>query len=90
MAFLITPGFPWVAVQWGIWQAGGIAVPLPLNSTKPELVPITSLKRCAFYFEYNSMIRCSFIVCGRSARACIWPALEMVLSPPIFPERLLS
>jgi malonyl-CoA/methylmalonyl-CoA synthetase len=37
VAFLVTPGFPWVAVQWGIWRAGGIAVPLPLNSTKSEL-----------------------------------------------------
>jgi malonyl-CoA/methylmalonyl-CoA synthetase len=37
VAFLVTPGFPWVATQWGIWRAGGIAVPLPLNSTKPEL-----------------------------------------------------
>ncbi len=37
VAFLITPGFPWVAVQWGIWLAGGIAVPLPVNSARPEL-----------------------------------------------------
>jgi malonyl-CoA/methylmalonyl-CoA synthetase len=37
VAFLVTPGFPWVAVQWGIWRAGGIAVPLPLDSAKPEL-----------------------------------------------------
>ena len=37
VAFLVTPGFPWVAMQWGIWRAGGIAVPLPLNSTRPEL-----------------------------------------------------
>src|SRR5271167_1899971 len=37
VAFLITPGFPWVAVQWGIWRAGGVAVPLPLNSTRAEL-----------------------------------------------------
>ena len=37
VAFLVTPGFPWVATQWGIWRAGGVAVPLPLNSTKPEL-----------------------------------------------------
>ena len=22
VAFLVTPGFPWVAVQWGIWRAG--------------------------------------------------------------------
>ena len=37
VAFLITPGFPWVAVQWGIWRAGGIAVPLPLGSPANEL-----------------------------------------------------
>jgi len=37
VAFLLTPGFPWVATQWGIWRAGGIAVPLPVNSTRPEL-----------------------------------------------------
>jgi malonyl-CoA/methylmalonyl-CoA synthetase len=37
VAFLLTPGCPWAAVQWGIWRAGGIAVPLPLNSTRPEL-----------------------------------------------------
>jgi malonyl-CoA/methylmalonyl-CoA synthetase len=37
IAFLATPGFPWVAVQWGIWRAGGVAVPLPLNSTRSEL-----------------------------------------------------
>ncbi len=35
--FLITPGFSWVAVQWGVWRAGGIAVPLPLGSPTAEL-----------------------------------------------------
>ncbi len=37
VAFLLAPGFPWVAVQWGIWRAGGVAVPLPLNATRSEL-----------------------------------------------------
>ena len=37
VAFQMEPGFPWVAAQWGIWRAGGIAVPLPLHSTRPEL-----------------------------------------------------
>ena len=37
VAFLVTPGFPWVAVQWGIWRSGGVAVPLPLNSPRSEL-----------------------------------------------------
>jgi acyl-CoA synthetase (AMP-forming)/AMP-acid ligase II len=37
VAFLISPGFAWVAVQLGIWQAGGVAVPLPLGSMPLEL-----------------------------------------------------
>ncbi|MFZ1135161.1 MAG: acyl-CoA synthetase [Candidatus Korobacteraceae bacterium] len=37
VAFLIAPGFRWVAVLWGIWRAGGIAVPLPLGSPSTEL-----------------------------------------------------
>ena len=36
VAFLVSPGFAWVAVQWGIWRAGGIAVPLPLGSPAAE------------------------------------------------------
>lgn len=28
VVFMVTPGFDYVNVQWGIWRAGGIAVPL--------------------------------------------------------------
>ena len=28
IVFMVQPGFEYVAVQWGIWRAGGIAVPL--------------------------------------------------------------
>lgn len=37
VAFLVTPGFEHVAVQWGIWRAGGVAVPLPLSHPPAEL-----------------------------------------------------
>jgi malonyl-CoA/methylmalonyl-CoA synthetase len=37
VAFLVAPGFRWVAVLWGIWRAGGVAVPLPSSSPRPEL-----------------------------------------------------
>jgi len=37
VAFLLPPGIPWIATLWGIWQAGGIAVPLALGSARPEL-----------------------------------------------------
>lgn len=37
VAFFVTPGFDHVAVQWGIWRAGGIAVPLALSHPDAEL-----------------------------------------------------
>jgi len=37
VAFLAAPSFEWVALQWGIWRAGGVAVPLALAHPPPEL-----------------------------------------------------
>jgi malonyl-CoA/methylmalonyl-CoA synthetase len=37
VAFLVPPGFEYAAVQWGIWRAGGIAVPLCVSHPRPEL-----------------------------------------------------
>src|SRR6266545_5525192 len=37
VAFLAPPGFHYVATQWGIWRAGGVAVPLAVSHPPPEL-----------------------------------------------------
>ena len=37
VAFMIDPGFDYVACQWGIWRAGGIAVPLCIFHPLPSL-----------------------------------------------------
>jgi malonyl-CoA/methylmalonyl-CoA synthetase len=37
VAFLVPPSFRHVAIQWGIWRAGGIAVPLALSHPPREL-----------------------------------------------------
>ncbi len=37
VAFLVPPGFQYVAVQWGIWRAGGIAVPMAVSHPAREL-----------------------------------------------------
>jgi malonyl-CoA/methylmalonyl-CoA synthetase len=37
VAFMVNPGFDYVKVQWGIWQAGGIAVPMCLTHPLPSL-----------------------------------------------------
>uniref|UniRef100_B8HNH6 AMP-dependent synthetase and ligase n=1 Tax=Cyanothece sp. (strain PCC 7425 / ATCC 29141) TaxID=395961 RepID=B8HNH6_CYAP4 len=37
VALMIPAGFEYVATQWGIWRAGGIAVPLCVSHPPPEL-----------------------------------------------------
>lgn len=37
VAFMAPPGLTYVAAQWGIWRAGGIAVPLCLAHPLPEI-----------------------------------------------------
>ena len=38
VAFMVSPGIDYVAAQWGIWRAGGIAVPLCITYPLPSLV----------------------------------------------------
>jgi malonyl-CoA/methylmalonyl-CoA synthetase len=37
VAYFVPPSFDHIAVQWGIWRAGGIAVPLALSHPRAEL-----------------------------------------------------
>jgi malonyl-CoA/methylmalonyl-CoA synthetase len=37
VAFLVPSGPEYVATQWGVWMAGGIAVPLSLSATASEI-----------------------------------------------------
>ena len=37
IAYLVPPGFEHLAVQWGIWRGGGVAVPLAISHPPPEL-----------------------------------------------------
>jgi malonyl-CoA/methylmalonyl-CoA synthetase len=37
VAYLIPSGFEHVAIQWGIWRAGGMAVPLCVSHPRPEI-----------------------------------------------------
>ena len=37
IAFMVEPSFDYVRIQWAIWRAGGVAVPLCLTHPAPEL-----------------------------------------------------
>ncbi|MGR3811666.1 acyl-CoA synthetase [Jiulongibacter sp. NS-SX5] len=59
IAFIINPGFEYVAMQWGIWRAGGIAVPLcvkhPFLSLK-YVIEDTSAEQLIYTDDYHELI----------------------------------
>ena len=59
IAFIAPPGFDYVKIQWGIWKAGGIAVPLctkhPFSSIK-YVVDDTDASVIIYSKEYEQLI----------------------------------
>jgi malonyl-CoA/methylmalonyl-CoA synthetase len=81
VAFLVTPGFPWIATQWGIWRAGGIAVPLPLNAARPELEYLTDdTAASSVVFDAAAAHLVAPIAADRGLRAL--PYGRLTLCPP--------
>ncbi len=86
IAFLLTPGFPWVTVQWGIWQAGGIAVPLPLQSAAPELeYLLDDTGASAVIFDTAAALLLAPLAAARNIRTLSYDHLP-VQSPAALPE----
>jgi malonyl-CoA/methylmalonyl-CoA synthetase len=84
--FLITPGFSWVAVQWGIWRAGGVAVPLPQGSPAAELEYfIDDTRAAALVFDAHSAERIGSIAGRRGLRALSSDEL-LVAAPAPLPQ----
>ena len=81
IAFLVAPSFAWVAVQWGIWRAGGIAVPLPAGPPAPELAYFLDDTQASalIYDNANAAIVESL---GRSRRIRIISCDELFAHPP--------
>lgn len=48
IAFLVDPSFEYVALQWGIWRAGGIAVPLCTKHPLPSIKYVLDDTKAAF------------------------------------------
>jgi malonyl-CoA/methylmalonyl-CoA synthetase len=84
VAFLVTPGFLWVATQWGIWRAGGVAVPLPLNSTRPELeYLIDDTGASTLVFDTQAATLLESIAAARGIRAFPYDQLPICPTAPL-------
>ena len=59
IAFIVPSGFDYVRIQWGIWRAGGIAVPLcvshPVASIK-YVIEDSQVSTIVFSKEYEALI----------------------------------
>jgi malonyl-CoA/methylmalonyl-CoA synthetase len=64
VAFMINPSFDYLAVQWGIWRAGGIAVPLCITYPFPSLQYVIE--------DTNA----SIIICSSDFREILSPYAE--------------
>lgn len=63
IAFIIDPSFEYVATQWGIWRAGGVAIPLctkhPLSSLE-YVIDDTQSQALVYSQNYSSKISTLF------------------------------
>ncbi len=59
IAFLVPPSFQYVALQWGIWQAGGIAVPLCTKHPLPSIQYVledTQAEKIIYAPEFENLL----------------------------------
>jgi malonyl-CoA/methylmalonyl-CoA synthetase len=90
VAFLMTPGFLWVATQWGIWRAGGVAVPLPLTSPRAELEYfIDNAQASTLVFDTLAAPLLSPIAAARGIRALSYDHLA-ACQPAELPDTTLD
>ena len=59
IGFIVDPGFEYVAIQWGIWRAGGVAVPLCVKHPFVSLQYVmedTAAEKLIFSETYKDLI----------------------------------
>lgn len=59
VAFIVDPSFEYTALQWGIWRAGGIAVPLCVKHPLPSLEYVmddTQASILVYSEEYKELV----------------------------------
>ncbi len=91
VAFMVTPGFDYVATLWGIWQAGGIAVPLCLTHPIPSLrytIEDSDSTVLVFSPEFESIL--SPLINEKSLRALKSGSLNKEPLPHELPEISLN
>jgi malonyl-CoA/methylmalonyl-CoA synthetase len=85
VAFMVEPSFDYVRIQWGIWRAGGLAVPLCLTHPPAELAYVLDDSRPAVVVagpQYEDVLRP--LAAERDIRYLSSPEVEA--EPGVLPE----
>lgn len=91
VAFLTPGGYHYVATQWGVWRAGGVAVPLATSHPKPELaymIEDSGATIVVAHPQYEDTLR--ELAVERNLRFLLTPAIlqhETAPLPDVDPER---
>ena len=83
VAFLIPPSFAHVAVQWGIWRAGGIAVPLAISHPAAELRYVIEDADAAIVVASADFADLASEAIGDQVRRLVSTDELLVQSPPV-------
>lgn len=84
VAFFVPPCFDYVAVQRGIWRAGGVAVPLAISYPPPELAYVIQDSGSTVVVGDPSSAA-MLEPLAANARATFVPAPELLQGPPGHP-----
>lgn len=87
VAFMVSPGIDYAAIQWGIWKVGGIAVPLCITYPLPSLSYVIEDTQAEFVIagpEYEAILRDYAI--GKNLRWLTLAELKQPISEKLLPD----
>ncbi len=86
VALMASPGFRFVAALWGIWRAGGVAVPLCLSHPRPELEHVLRDSDASWaLFDSGFVEVLSPLARDLEIRPCQLEEIPAIFADPAFP-----
>lgn len=86
VAFLVPPGWEYVAVQWGAWRAGGVAVPLAVSHPENELEYVVRDADAEIVVAHPAFAEVLRPVAERNGRRFITTEDALAAAPGALPE----
>jgi malonyl-CoA/methylmalonyl-CoA synthetase len=83
VVFLVPPSFAYAAIQWGIWRAGGVAVPLPPSQPPAECEHVVADSRATIIVGDRAAEPVLLPLANR--HGCRYEPADALLDGPAYP-----